>query len=491
MRIDITGGVCRTPEYALRKPIDLHIESGQQVAIVGDNGSGKTLLTDILRSRHSLQIPWPRYDFGEGARPYVADNIRYIAFRDSYGSVDGSYSYDLRWNSTEIDPETPLAGSLVDEAYRSGGEDTEARRLLRDRIAEAFHLRELMDKPVVLLSSGELRRLVLTRALLSGARLLIIDNPYIGLDADTRQQFTSLLSVLASQPHLLMVPVVSRVGDVPPFVTHVVEVSGRVALPMVTRQQYISRHTPPAGPLLTEEARREMERIPPLEGDYRANRVVEMHRVSICYGSRTILSDLDWTVMSGEHWALRGENGAGKSTLLSLVSADNPQSYSQDITLFDHRRGTGETIWEIKRHIGYVSPEMHRAYRRDLPALRIVASGLKDTVGLYCRPSDEDYGRCSAWMRVFGIQDLAERSFLSLSSGEQRLVLLARAFVKSPQLLILDEPLHGLDDRHRLLVKEIIDAYCAMPGKTLIMVTHYDSELPQCIDHELRLKKNL
>jgi molybdate transport system ATP-binding protein len=215
-----------------------------------------------------------------------------------------------------------------------------------------------------------------------------------------------------------------------------------------------------------------------------------MNHVRIQYGDRIILKDLDWTVKNGERWALSGENGAGKSTLLSLVCADNPQSYACDIALFDNPRGSGESIWDIKKHIGYVSPEMHRAYQKDLPAIRIVASGLHDSVGLYVKPAPGDYDICRWWMDIFSLKDMYERPFLKLSSGEQRLVLLARAFVKDPELLILDEPLHGLDNRNRQLVKDIIDAFCLRQNKTMIMVTHYKEELPKCITNEIYLKKN-
>ena len=230
--------------------------------------------------------------------------------------------------------------------------------------------------------------------------------------------------------------------------------------------------------------------LPYAEKPYSATEVVRLRKVSIRYGQRTILRDLDWTVLNGERWALSGSNGSGKSTLLSLICADNPQSYACDITLFDRQRGSGETIWDIKRHIGYVSPEMHRAYKKDLPAIHIVASGLKDSVGLYVRPTESEYAQCRWWMDIFGIASLADRTFMSLSSGEQRLVLLARAFVKDPELLILDEPLHGLDDRNRQLVKDIIEAFCRRRNKTLVMVTHYEDELPPCIDHHLHLERN-
>ena len=212
--------------------------------------------------------------------------------------------------------------------------------------------------------------------------------------------------------------------------------------------------------------------------------------VCIRYGDRTILSNLNWTVNCGERWSLSGRNGSGKSTLLSLICADNPQSYACDISLFGNKRGTGETIWEIKKHIGYVSPEMHRAYQKNLPAIRIVASGLSDSIGLYAKPKASEYDACRWWMRIFGIERFENTPFLKLSSGEQRLVLLARAFVKDPDLLILDEPLHGLDDTNCALVKGIIEAFSKRQDKTIIMVTHYTDELPACIDRHLTLTKN-
>ena len=221
--------------------------------------------------------------------------------------------------------------------------------------------------------------------------------------------------------------------------------------------------------------------------EVRGEKIVELRDVTIRYGNRTILDRLSWTICQGEHWALQGRNGSGKSTLLSLICADNPQSYACDITLFGHQRGSGESIWDIKRRIGYVSPELHRSYQRNRPALSIVASGLKDTVGLYVRATDEDKQQCLKWMQRFGIEHLAQRSFTQLSSGEQRLILVCRAFVKSPDLLILDEPMHGLDMPRQQLVKDIINDYCSDPQKTLIMVTHYDEELPSCINRHLTL----
>jgi molybdate transport system ATP-binding protein len=297
-----------------------------------------------------------------------------------------------------------------------------------------------------------------------------------------------LLTDLSREYALQLILVLAKTDDIPDFITHVVVVDSREIVAKMPIRKFLEVRKQRAVGMLSEQKADSLLRLPYKESEYHAEEVVRLRNVSIRYGTRTILRNLDWVVRNGERWALSGNNGSGKSTLLSLICADNPQGYASDITLFDIPRGSGETIWDIKRHIGYVSPEMHRAYRKDLPAIQVVASGLKDSVGLYARPTEEEYETCRWWMELFGIGHLHTRSFLSLSSGEQRLVLLARAFVKDPELLILDEPLHGLDDSNRQLVKEIIEVFCKRRNKTLIMVTHYQEELPPCIDKQLKLK---
>lgn len=289
---------------------------------------------------------------------------------------------------------------------------------------------------------------------------------------------------------LQIILVLSKSDDIPDFITHVVEVKDMKVLPKVTLAEYLAGRESAPAHVLSPELEQAIVDQPYSDREYHTQEVVKMNKVRIQYGERIILNDLDWTVMNGERWALSGQNGAGKSTLLSLVCADNPQSYACDITLFDNPRGSGESIWDIKKHIGYVSPELHRSYQRDLPAIRIVASGLMDSVGLYVKPKEEDMDKCRFWMKVFGLEGLEDRGFLKLSSGEQRLVLLARAFVKDPELLILDEPLHGLDNRNRRLVKDVIEAFCRRQNKTMIMVTHYKEELPACIDHSIFLLRH-
>jgi molybdate transport system ATP-binding protein len=434
-------------------------EQGKIIVVFGPNGSGKTQYAEQLR------------------RDMASDRVRYLAFSDAYGpATDRAYYLQLRWNQHDIDEETPTVGQLLSRAYEQSGGDTPPRRQLRDHLYQLLGILPLLDKYVILLSSGELRKFQLVKSLLAGPRILILDNPFIGLDAEARQQLHDLFPLLAARQGITLYLILSRNGDMPFYANKIIQFRGeqRVSQKSGTKLDNFPAGVP-GGPAASASAADSS--LP----------VISMHHVSIRYGERTILSNLDWQVMRGEHWALSGPNGSGKSTLLSLVCADNPQGYACDICLFGHQRGSGESIWEIKRRIGYVSPEMHRSYQRALPAIHVVASGLKDTVGLYVRPSAEEKEQCRQWMRLFGIEHLADRSFVTLSSGEQRLALVCRAFVKSPELLILDEPLHGLDDHNRHLVLSIIGTYCQDPAKTLIMVTHYEEELPPCIDHRLRL----
>lgn len=325
---------------------------------------------------------------------------------------------------------------------------------------------------------------------MTAPRVLIMDNPFIGLDAPTRELLFSLLDRLTKMSSVQIILVLSMLDDIPSFITHVIPVDKMMVYSKMEREAYLEAFRSRDVAVSFDELQQRIVDLPYGGNNYDSDEVVKLNKVSIRYDDRTILKELDWTVRRGEKWALSGENGAGKSTLLSLVCADNPQSYACDISLFGRKRGTGESIWEIKKHIGYVSPEMHRAYLKNLPAIEIVASGLHDSIGLYKRPQPEQMAICEWWMDIFGIAELKDKPFLQLSSGEQRLALLARAFVKDPELLILDEPLHGLDTYNRRRVKKIIEAFCHRKDKTMIMVTHYESELPGTITDRIFLKRN-
>lgn len=465
--IKIENGVACAPENRMAAPINVAIKRGWQVAISGPNGSGKTLLVNTLLR----QYPLMDNNFVEYGCISASD-IRYITFRDSYGVADPTYFYQQRWNSTEMD-DSPVVGDVFPHIADKDWEDT---------LYNLFDLGFIWKKQLVTLSSGEMRKYQLAKALAGKPKVTIIDSPFIGLDRQTRTMLCNLLENLANRWGIQVILVVSREKDIPDFITHVIPVENLTCYPIVRKEDY---HSNPQQKLLTPELKGLLTSQPSVKTE--SDEIVKCNSITLQYGDRKIFNNLEWRIMKGERWALLGENGAGKSALLSMVYADNPQSYACDISLFGNRRGSGESIWEIKKNIGYVSPEMHRSYARHYPVIDIVASGLHDTIGLYKKIHDNERERCIAWLKIFGLEELKDRDFFNLSSGEQRMVLLARAFVKNPSLIILDEPLHGLDDCNRSLVMDIIRTFCSNREKTMIIVTHYPEELPDIIDKQFKL----
>lgn len=483
MVVDIKNIVTRLPDLRFTAPVNWRIDEGQQWAVVGPNGAGKTLIADIMQRKFAFKEGEVVFS-GDGK---VSDFIKSIAFKDIYSLADCRNSYyQQRWHSTETE-EMPTVEELLKEY---AGSDNLAK------ILTLFGIEDLLPKRLIFLSSGELRKFLIVRTLLSRPRVLILDNPFIGLDAPSRDLLVEMLGQMTKLNGVQVVLLLSNPNDIPAMITHVLPIHDRTCLPPLTREEFMSdteliaRLFPTEGIHACEEVGNvclpvDMSKIASFH-----EVTLRMEHVKIRYGSRTILEDLDWEIKNGEKWALFGPNGAGKSTLLSLVYADNPQSYANTLYLFDRKRGSGESIWDIKKRIGYVSPEMHLYYKENVPTLNIVGSGFFDSIGLFRKCNAEQETVALEWMKVFGIEHLKDRLFLTLSSGEQRSALLARAFVKDPDLIILDEPLHGLDVSNKKKAAAIIEQFCDRPGKTLIYVTHYPHELPTCVDKRFELVKH-
>ena len=468
--------VLRLPELQFAEPIDWTICEGEQWAVVGPNGAGKTLLAGVLQKKYAFRSG--EHIFVSG-KP-VSEVVKSIAFKDIYSLADCRNSYyQQRWHSTETE-DMPTVSEVLSE-YK----DTENL----NELLSLFGISDLLPKKLIFLSSGELRKFLVVRTLLSRPEILILDNPFIGLDAPSRDLLVDMLGKMTELHGTQVILLLSNPADLPDMITDVLPVLNCKCLSPMKREEFLENKE-----LLDELF---PDRVSgaidlPVNGEKETSAydvAFRMEKVCIKYGSRTILKDLDWEVKCGEKWSLSGPNGAGKSTLLSLVYADNPQSYANTLYLFDRKRGSGESIWEIKKRIGYVSPEMHLYYMENVPAIQIVGSGYFDSVGLFRKCNAEQEEGALKWMKIFGIDNLKDRSFMTLSSGEQRLALLARAFVKDPDLIILDEPLHGLDISNKKLAASVIESFCSRPGKTLIYVTHYPNELPECVDRHFRLEK--
>lgn len=490
MNIVVEGAEPRFAEFRFKEFVNWRMEHGQQWAVVGPNGAGKSLFTDLLQGKVALRKGYVKFFDEDGVEQFGA--IRSLTFRDIHTLADcKNMYYQQRWNSQDAE-EAPIAATLLSQ-------------FSQDKIEEytkLFGIYNLLERRIISLSSGELRKFLITRVLMSEPKVLVLDNPFIGLDADSRKSLDSMLSHLYEQRGLQVVLVLSQVKDLPEWITHVLPVKDMTLLQPCTRAEFLgcddaSFTVQVAGGAVSMSVAEQLfaQRVEDVASPVYENRelpytdVVDMHNVKVKYAGQVILEGVDWSVQKGEKWALLGGNGSGKSTLLSLVCGDNPQAYANDMSLFGRKRGTGESIWDIKRRIGYLSPDIHTYYMEDIPCLKVVASGFFDSVGLFRKCSEEQIEQAKEWMRCFGAEYLMERSFVKISYGEQRLVLLVRAFVKNPELLILDEPLHGLDSGKKRLAKQIIEQFCSNPEKTLIYVSHYEEEIPACVTKRKVLRK--
>lgn len=452
----------------LRNPHHLGIACGVTV-VLGENGSGKTILGTILEKG--------RYAYGNRLR-FTDDKtkVKMLSFTDIHAlsGMEVQY-YEQRMEATMNDLVPTVAEVMGDKV------NNPQWAVLTDSLA----LRDVLSKKVNYLSSGELRKLLLINALIECPDVLILDNPYIGLDAASRDEFdATIMKVVAGGVSVVLL--LCDGADIPDYTDAVI----------VMNQCEISS-------LHTERKEIEWLRCNITDDNFSAeaiparhaeNEKIANHKVTfeirdghVRYGAREILRGVDWCVRHGECWSLTGPNGCGKSLLLSLICADNPQAYANDITLLDRRRGSGESVWEIKDCIGYVSPEMQLYFRSSSTVIEIVVQGMRNSLNKFKPATDEEKDEARKWLELLGIEKLSDRRFTELSAGEQRLVLVARALIKQPPLLVLDEPLHGLDGHRKRRVKSIIDALVKRNGCSLIFVTHYVTELPTCVT----LKKEL
>jgi molybdate transport system ATP-binding protein len=451
------------------------MREGETWAITGATGSGKTSLTEILSGRLRVTagtITWPLVDrlrASGRAINWPSEIVERVAFKEE--SRLFSYSrhyYQQRYNFIEPDDDLTLDQFLT--------ADTPASEEAIERVTTRLGIADLRALSLIKLSNGQTRRARIARALLSHPEILILDEPFVGLDAAGRQEVHELLKPMARDGTRLIV--VTSLEAVPDWTSHVVELTaGRVSY-VGRRKGYASCVTPQA---VTRQAGEQVNTL--------AQPVVEMRGVNVTHGGKPILRDISWTVRAGERWALLGPNGSGKTTLLSLICGDHPQAYSNDVSVFGVRRGGGESIWDVKRRIGLVSPEMHLYFSEPMSAQQTAATGFFDVL-VPRTPTPEQDLAVKTLFDYFGVSSLAARPFGQLSSGQQRTVLLIRALVKNPPLLILDEPFQVLDAMTANRAREWIDE--RLPSdRTVLFVTHNEAELPRTVSRKLRLLEGM
>lgn len=311
----------------------------------------------------------------------------------------------------------------------------------------------------------------------------MLDNPLVGLDIATRQRFNDILNAIIKRG--ITVIMVTSPMEIPTGITHVAILrEGKIT--HTSKREDFKYNASNKKPQLDIESLKGL--LSPSTG--RAfETIMKMVGVSVSYGSDKVLDNIHWEVKQGERWSLSGPNGSGKSTLLSLITGDNPKAYANDITLFDKKRGSGESIWDIKKQIGFVSPELYQYFPIENNCGHVIESGFYDTQGLFRKSQPEKQAQVLRWMEFLGIESYINNRFKDTSNSTQRLCLLARALIKNPPLLILDEPCQGLDASQQAYFRDIIDAICDISNTTLIYVTHYEEELPRCVTKSMTLQK--
>ncbi|HEV2483147.1 MAG TPA: ATP-binding cassette domain-containing protein [Puia sp.] len=453
----------------LLEHLDWTIQKGEQWALTGPSGSGKTLLAHTLLGRH----------FYTGTLQIATERIEMVEQQHRFKNRPGATElyYQQRFNASDADQTITVAQELADAGYPNPD----------PALLQALHVEPLLQKPLIQLSNGENKRVQLALAVMERPGLLILDNPFLGLDTEGRATLHHIFNTLAGQGIQLVL--ITSGHELPDAITHVAQLDhGKWSYLGHKTGFHPAGHTPAQQPLdAAILARLRAEAAENAHEDFTF--AVKLEHTTIRYGENTILDDINWQVRKGECWNVSGPNGAGKSTLLSLITADNPQAYANPLWLFDRRRGTGETIWDIKRKIGFVSPELHLYFDTAATVFEVIASGLFDTIGLFRTLNEEQTGIVTLWMQLLSLHELRSRRLVQLSTGGQRMVLLARALIKNPPMLILDEPCQGLDDDQTAYFRELVTTLCETFGTTLIYVSHYQQELPSCIDHWLRLEK--
>lgn len=457
--------------YAIRN-LTWQVKQGEHWVLLGKNGSGKSALTAVLMGQAVCE---------SGERGSTIKHIEIVS----------SDAQKQRLNQELAQDEPSLVREILYSTSEAADDEDSFDVGLCQRLIEAFDFEYLLNRHFRDLSTGETRKLLLIKALSAKPDLLVLDEPFEGLDAHSASKLREILTDLSKSKSVSFVLVLNRLDHIPSFVTHYGYVNaGQLQHTLANPAQeqitdLLKLLHIETTPLTIPKAERAHA-----DKAFAGEILVNINKAKVAYGGEAVFQNLNWTIKKHQHWQLTGRNGSGKTCLLNLITGDNPQCYSNDINVFGYQRGNGESIWQIKQHIGYISNALHMDYRVGVSALNTVISGFFDSIGLYQPPTDEQKNIAMQWLELLGLDNQHSTPFTQFSYGDQRMLLIARAMVKHPTLLILDEPCLGLDEANRLRVLMLIEKICeasvgGISGTTVIYVNHHSEDRIKGIDHYL------
>ena len=472
MTILLTGLSVEFDEGFQLNNINWQIEQHQHWLITGANGAGKSALAAVLAG------------YGEvlaGSTSGLLSKIGWVSFEAQAELIQAELKKDDADITDVISLGTPVSEIIFTE---------EVDPYTAQDLIQKFELEYILDRAFRKLSTGESRKVMLIRALSCNADLLILDEPFDGLDSATHAMLQKHLADVVQHTPVIMV--LNRFDEIPEFISHIAYMEQGELRYQVERDDaqayadlYQLLHLKTTD--LQVPAADTDNAIPMLDPQ---QPLVKLSNICVKYTDMVLIEGQDWTIEPNQHWQLSGPNGSGKTALLSLITGDHPQCYTNDIFVFGYQRGNGESIWQIKQYIGYVSTALQWEYRVGTSLRNVIISGFYDSIGLYSKSTDRQKQIADEWLALLGMKKRGDQPFNKLSYGDQRLLLIARAMIKHPPLLILDEPCLGLDDINRQLVLALIEKICAAKETSVIYVNHHAQDRIAGITNYLALEKS-
>ncbi|WP_136808585.1 ATP-binding cassette domain-containing protein [Desulfosediminicola flagellatus] len=398
----------------------------------------------------------------------------------SFDTQQSIYEDELRNDDSDF-MDKPDPGTLAHEFLPAESLDSP--------LIEAFNMRSCLSTGYRQLSSGQSRKILLLKALLSPCNTVIIDSPYEGLDPVACKELDHAFSQLP-QDKLTLLVLIRNKEDIPEWCSHLaIFHNGQLKAqgPIQNTLPEINSLSGNGKLLFDGETFAANQDI--VSESHEPEELIRLQNGFASYGEKLVFSGLDLLVSHGDHTLITGQNGCGKSTLLHMITGDNPKCYANELYIRGRKRGSGESIWDIKQQMGIVSPEIHRSYRVPGSALHVVLSGLFDTIGLYQRPTPSQEKAAMGWLKAINMQDQAKTPFRQLPYGKQRLVIIARALIKQPPLLVLDEPTQGLDDRSRHALLDFLELVATKNSSTILYVSHRQNEYRPFFKQHIKLEK--
>ena len=478
------------------------INRDENWAVLGPNGAGKTSLARSLYGGVPIVNGKITHHYDTQNWAEIYDSIGYVSPEQHREIMEKeNLQLDSRDFSGNIDEITTVEDVILARAFSN-----QPLAIITDYdhrlapVAAKLKLSAILDRNILSISSGEMTKTLIARALIKEPQLLILDEPFDGLDRQSRVMMKAVIEELM-QDGIQIILITHRFDEIMESISHVlflkdgsVHRSGNktemLSEAVINELYGFENSRPPVYSVLKTENGTTSKPGQPgngLKGEQAGNILIQMKNTTVRYKDLVVLDGINWKVRQGENWMVLGPNGAGKTTTLRLITGENLQAYANDIYLFGRKKGSGENVWEIKQNIGFISSELQARYPKHIGVFDIVCSGFFDSIGLYRLCSNEQKKIAANWTNVLGLEKLADQKFEQLSHGQKQLALIARAMVKSPVLLMLDEPCDGLDIANRNRLLEILERIGSETDTSLIYVTHHEEECLDCITHVLQL----